>query len=194
MQVTNQSPSKGRLSAGAAFFLLIYRHISTHICLSALRHRLYAEGRSQSLHILRVPGRFARATSELTAQRFKVLFFRRGSTAFRTFVPGGIVLVSSIETEPVLPTLSTFTLIVAPIDCVPQSIYQSAIANSLFVSDNGVHSRSSVGLLGEHSGTAYATTTRDILRHSGSRLPYRAQAHTSPLLATTTARYPSPRP
>ena len=119
---------------------------------------------------------------------------RRGSTAFRTFVPGGIVLVLSIETEPVLPTLSTFALIVAPIDCVPPSIYQSAIAKALFVSDNGVHSRSSVGLSAERSGTAYATTTYDILRRSGSRLPYRAQAHTSPLLATTTARYPSPRP
>ena len=138
------------LSLARKFSLLIYRHTSALTGLSALRHRLYAEGRSliglplalqEPLHILRVPGRFARATSELTAQRFKVLFFRRGSTAFRTFVPGGIVLVSSIETEPVLPTLSTFTLIVAPIDCVPPSIYQSAIAKALFVSDNGVHSR-----------------------------------------------------
>lgn len=66
------------------FSLLIYRHTSALICLSALRHRLYAEGRSliglplalqEPLHIFRVPGRFARATSELTAQRSKVLFF-----------------------------------------------------------------------------------------------------------------------
>lgn len=119
---------------------------------------------------------------------------RRGSTAFRTFVPGGIVLVSSIETEPVLPTLSTFALIIAPIDYVPPSIHQSDIAKALFVSDSGVYSRSSVGLSAERSGTAYATATYDILRRSGSRLPYRAQAHTSPLLATPTARYPSPRP
>ena len=116
---------------------------------------------------------------------------RRGSTAFRTFVPGGIVLVLSIETEPVLPTLSTFALTVTPIDCVPPSIYQSAIAKALFVSDSGVHSRSLVGLSAERSGTAYATTTYDILRHSGSRLPYRAQAHTSQILAASTARYPS---
>ena len=43
------------------------------------------------------------------------------------------------------------------------SIYQSAIAKALFVSDNGVHSRSSVGLSGERSGTAYACHD---LRHS----------------------------
>lgn len=103
-------------------------------------------------------------------------------------------MVLSIETEPGLMTLSTFALIVAQIDCVPPSIYQSAIAKALFVSDNGVHSRSSVGLSEERSGTAYATTTYDILRRSGSRLPYRAQVHTSPLLTTTTARYPYRRP
>lgn len=117
--------------------------------------------------------------------------FRAGSTAFRTFVPGEIVLVLAIETEPGLPTLSTFALIVAPIDCVPPSIYQSAVAKALFVSDGRVHCRSSVGLSGDRSGTAYATTTYDILRRPGSRLPYRAQAHTSPLLAASTARYPS---
>lgn len=72
-------------------------------------------------------------------------------------------MVLSIETEPVLPTLSTFVLIVTPIDCVPPSIYQSAITNALFVSDSGVHCRSSVGLSAERSGTAYATTTCDIL-------------------------------
>ena len=120
--------------------------------------------------------------------------FRAGSTAFRTFVPGEIVLVLSNETESDLQTLSSFALIVAPISLEPPSIYQSAIANALFVSDNGVHSRSLVGLSAESSGSAYASTTIDILRLSGSRLPYRAQAHTSPLLATTTARYPSPRP
>lgn len=103
-------------------------------------------------------------------------------------------MVLSIETEPVLPTLSTFAFLVAPIDSVPPSIHQSDIAKALFVSDSGVYSRSSVGLSAERSGTAYATATYDILRRSGSRLPYRAQAHTSPLLATPTARYPSPRP
>ena len=56
-----------------------------------------------------------RGTSKLTARRSKVLFFRRGSTTFPYLVTGGIVLVLSIETEPVLPTLSTFALIVAPI-------------------------------------------------------------------------------
>ena len=192
-QVTKNPPQRVGCPPGQPFSLLIYRQTCALIGLSALRHRLGAEGRSQALHIFRVPGRFARATSELTAQRFKVLFFRRGSTAFRTFVPGGIVLVSSIETEPVLPTLSTFALIIAPIDYVPPSIYQSAIANALFVSDGGVHCRSSVGLSAERSGTAYATTTYDILRHSVSRLPYRAQAHTSPLLAASTARsFPLP--
>ena len=103
-------------------------------------------------------------------------------------------MVLSIETEPVLPTLSTFVLIVAPISREPTSIYQSAIANALFVSDGGVHCRSSVGLSGERSGTAYASTTYDILRHSGSRLPYRAQAHTSPPLAYnhSALSFPSP--
>lgn len=88
-QVTNNPPPKGRLSAGAAF---PFAHLSPYLrfhWLSAFRHRLYAEGRSQALHIFRVPGRFARAKSELTAQRFKVLFFRRGSTAFRTLLREG---------------------------------------------------------------------------------------------------------
>ena len=102
------------LSLARKFSLLIYRHTSALTGLSALRHRLYAEGRSQSLHIFRIPGRSPRGASKLTAQRSKVLFFRRGSSAFRTFVPGGIVLVLSIETEPGLPTLSTFALLVAP--------------------------------------------------------------------------------
>ena len=72
------------LSLARKFSLLIYRHTSALTGLSALRHRLYAEGRSliglplalqERLHIFRVPGRFARAISELTAQRSKVLFF-----------------------------------------------------------------------------------------------------------------------
>ena len=63
------------LSLARKFSLLIYRQTCALIGLSALRHRLGAEGRSQALHIFRVPGRFARATSELTAQRSKVLFF-----------------------------------------------------------------------------------------------------------------------
>lgn len=38
-------PSKGRLSAGAAFSFAHFRHRCTLICLTALRHRLQAEGR-----------------------------------------------------------------------------------------------------------------------------------------------------
>lgn len=40
------------------------------------------------------------------------------------------------------------------------------------------------------SGTPPLATTSDILRCSGSRLPYRAQGHTSTLLAASTAHYP----
>ena len=82
-------PQRVGCHTGQPFSLLIYRHIFALIGLSALRHRLYAERRGQALHIFRVPGRFARATSELTAQRFKVLFFLRGSTAFRTLFREG---------------------------------------------------------------------------------------------------------
>lgn len=63
------------LSLARKFSLLIYRHISALIGPSALRHRLYAEGRSQSLHIFRIPGRSPRGASKLTARRSKVLFF-----------------------------------------------------------------------------------------------------------------------
>lgn len=49
--------------------LSLTRKFSLLICLSALRHRLYADLRGHSLHIFRIPGRFVRATSELTAQR-----------------------------------------------------------------------------------------------------------------------------
>lgn len=125
MQVTNQSPSKGRLSAGAAFFLLIYRHISTHICLSALRHRLYAD---------------------MTARRSKVLFFRRGSSAFRTFVPGGIVLVlvsrrsRSNRHFPPLPSLTrqysmcrrAYNSRQSPTPCLCQTVEYIAVHRSDF--------------------------------------------------------------
>ena len=63
------------LSLARKFSLLIYRHISALIGPSALRHRLYAEGRSQSLHIFRIPGRSPPGASQLTARRSKVLFF-----------------------------------------------------------------------------------------------------------------------
>lgn len=60
---------------GQPFPTLIYRHTYALIGLSDLRLRLYAEGRGQFLHIYRVPGRFARGASKLTARRSKVLFF-----------------------------------------------------------------------------------------------------------------------
>ena len=103
-------------------------------------------------------------------------------------------MVLSIETEPVLPTLSTFAFLVAPIDSVPPSIHQSDIAKALFVSDSGVYSRSSVGLSAERSGTAYATATYDILRCSGSRLPYRAQVSYIAALGYTHSALSFPSP